>query len=94
MAQDTIRAELQRVAATLGAPAGVAVELETPRDKTHGDVATNLALTLAKPLRQSPRQIACGGARTPEPVALTSEAPNRATRAVPRKEAEEKRPRG
>ena len=58
MAQDTIRAELQRVAATLGAPAGVAVELETPRDKTHGDVATNLALTLAKPLRQSPRQIA------------------------------------
>ena len=46
MAQDTIRAELARVAATLGAPEGVAVELETPRDKTHGDVATNLAMTL------------------------------------------------
>ena len=58
MAQDTIRAELARVAAALGAPAGVAVELETPRDKTHGDVATNLALTLAKPLKQPPRRIA------------------------------------
>jgi arginyl-tRNA synthetase len=58
VSQEAIRAELARVAATLGAPEGVAVELETPRDKSHGDVATNLALSLAKPLKAAPRKIA------------------------------------
>src|SRR5471030_366966 len=58
MAQEAIRAELARVAATLGAPSDVVVELETPREKTHGDVATNLALTLAKTLKAPPRKIA------------------------------------
>ena len=57
MAREEIRAELARVAASLGAPDAV-VELETPREKTHGDLATNLALLLAKPLKASPRQIA------------------------------------
>jgi arginyl-tRNA synthetase len=55
---DVIRSELRRVAAVLGAPPDVSVELETPREKAHGDVATNLAMTLAKPLKQSPRRIA------------------------------------
>jgi arginyl-tRNA synthetase len=32
--------------------------LETPREKNHGDVATNLALVLAKPARLAPRKIA------------------------------------
>jgi arginyl-tRNA synthetase len=58
VASDAIRTELARVATMLGAPAGFVVELETPRDKTHGDVATNVALLLAKPLRQPPRRIA------------------------------------
>jgi arginyl-tRNA synthetase len=58
MAQEEIRAELERVAAQLGAPAAVAVELETPREKAHGDLSTNLAMQLAKPLRASPRAIA------------------------------------
>ncbi len=58
MAQEEIRAELQRVAAQLGAPPSVVVELETPREKGHGDLSTNLAMQLAKPLRASPRQIA------------------------------------
>lgn len=58
MAHEAIRAELARVAQSLGAPEGVPIELETPRDKTHGDVASNLALLLAKPLRQAPRKIA------------------------------------
>jgi arginyl-tRNA synthetase len=58
MAHERIRAELARVAAALGATGNVVVELETPREKSHGDLATNLALTLAKPLRSSPRQIA------------------------------------
>ncbi|MDP3774931.1 MAG: arginine--tRNA ligase, partial [Gemmatimonadales bacterium] len=57
-AQEAIRAELARVAAMLGAPASVVVELETPREKSHGDLATNLAMTLSKPLRAAPRQIA------------------------------------
>src|SRR5205814_10525781 len=35
-----------------------AVELERPRDPSHGDVATNLALTLAKSLKQKPRAVA------------------------------------
>ena len=58
MAQDLIRAELARVAAALGAPAGVPVELETPREKSHGDLATNLALVLAKTLNARPRDVA------------------------------------
>ena len=58
MAQDVIRAELSRVAAALGAPEGFVVELETPRDKAHGDVATNMALALAKALKGPPRKIA------------------------------------
>ncbi|TGG93273.1 arginine--tRNA ligase [Natronospirillum operosum] len=34
------------------------IMLENTRDKAHGDLATNLAMTLAKPCRQAPRQIA------------------------------------
>lgn len=34
------------------------IELEHTRDKSHGDFATNLALTLAKPCRLAPRQVA------------------------------------
>jgi len=58
VAHDAILAELKRVASELGAPADVPIELETPRDKSHGDVASNLALALAKPLRSAPRKIA------------------------------------
>ena len=34
------------------------VEAEAPRDTTHGDVATNAAMVLAKPARMKPRDIA------------------------------------
>lgn len=34
------------------------IQLETPRDPEHGDVATNVAMHLAKPLRNNPRKIA------------------------------------
>lgn len=34
------------------------VQVELTRDKSHGDVASNVAMTLAKPLRQAPRAIA------------------------------------
>jgi len=52
-----LRAALARAAATLGAP-DVEVILERPRDPAHGDVATTLALTLAKVLKAGPRDIA------------------------------------
>jgi arginyl-tRNA synthetase len=39
-------------------PSGFEIQLEVPRVKAHGDFATNVALTLAKPNRCSPRDIA------------------------------------
>jgi arginyl-tRNA synthetase len=54
---DVIRAELARVAAELGVP-DAAFVVERPRDAGHGDLATNLAMSLAKPLRSSPRALA------------------------------------
>ncbi len=56
-AHDEIRAALVRAAERLGAP-GVAVALERPRDPAHGDIATNLALALAKTLKAPPRAVA------------------------------------
>ena len=44
---ERIRAELARVAGALGATETPFV-LEAPRDAGHGDLATNLALLLAK----------------------------------------------
>jgi arginyl-tRNA synthetase len=54
---DRIRTALARVATGLGVPDAEFV-LERPRDADHGDLATNLAMVLAKPLRQNPRQLA------------------------------------
>src|SRR5438034_9107869 len=57
-AADQIRAELIRAARGLGAPEDVDPFLERPRDPSHGDWATNLAMILAKPLKSRPREIA------------------------------------
>jgi len=57
-AVEKIRAELIRAAQSIGAPADVTPLLERPRDESHGDWATNLAMVLAKPLRAKPRDIA------------------------------------
>ena len=38
--------------------ADIAIQLERPKTAQHGDFSTNLAMTLAKPLRQNPRAIA------------------------------------
>jgi len=54
---DPIRAELERVAAALGAD-GLEFVLERPRDAGHGDLATNLAMVLAKRERINPREMA------------------------------------
>ncbi|MFL5610520.1 MAG: arginine--tRNA ligase [Gemmatimonadaceae bacterium] len=57
-AADQIRAELIRAARGLGAPEDIDPLLERPRESSHGDWATNLAMVLAKPLRTRPRDIA------------------------------------
>ncbi len=54
---DAIRAELERVAAGFGAD-GLAFVLERPRDAGHGDLATNLAMLLARRERTNPREMA------------------------------------
>ncbi|HET9708987.1 MAG TPA: arginine--tRNA ligase [Gemmatimonadales bacterium] len=56
-AHDTLRAALAKAAASLGAPT-TDILLERPKDPTHGDVATNLALTLAKTVKAKPRDVA------------------------------------
>lgn len=55
---EQIRAELIRAARGIGAPEDVDPLLERPRESSHGDLATNLAMILAKPLRSKPRDIA------------------------------------
>lgn len=55
---ESLRAELIRVAVSLGAPSDIQPVLERPRDPSHGDWATNLAMTLARPLGKKPRDIA------------------------------------
>ena len=42
------------------APETVEVEFQTPNNPEHGDLATNVAMQLARPLRRAPRQIAEG----------------------------------
>ncbi|MFN0177311.1 MAG: arginine--tRNA ligase [Gemmatimonadales bacterium] len=54
---DALRAELARVASELGG-AEVAFALDRPRDPTHGDFATNLAMLLGKAQRTNPRAVA------------------------------------
>jgi len=56
-AHDTLRSALVQAAAKLGAPVAD-VLLERPKDTAHGDVATNLALALAKTLKAKPRDVA------------------------------------
>ncbi len=55
---EALRAEIARAARTLGAPHDVVPHLERPRDPSFGDWATNVAMTLTKPLAQKPRDIA------------------------------------
>ncbi len=55
---EALRTEVARAARTLGAPDDVAPVLERPRDPAFGDWATNVAMTLAKPLGRKPREIA------------------------------------
>jgi arginyl-tRNA synthetase len=55
---EALRAEIARAARTLGAPHDVVPHLERPRDPAFGDWATNVAMTLTKPLARKPRDVA------------------------------------
>ena len=58
---EAIRTELARVAEKLGRK-GVTFVLERPRDAGHGDLATNLAMVLAKLEKTHPRRMEIGRA--------------------------------
>jgi arginyl-tRNA synthetase len=53
-----LQEELARVLREMGVAEPTEVALERPRNPEHGDWATNVALTLARPLGRAPRQIA------------------------------------
>lgn len=53
---DLFNAALQPIVAGTGLQP--AVTLERPRDPSHGDVACNIAMQLAKPLKKNPRELA------------------------------------
>jgi arginyl-tRNA synthetase len=55
---DRIRAELVHAARDLGADSSVDPIIERPRDPSLGDWTTNLAMTLARPLKKRPAEIA------------------------------------
>lgn len=55
---EALRTEIARAAHSLGAPVDLLPVLERPRDPSHGDWATNVAMTLAKPFGKKPREIA------------------------------------
>jgi arginyl-tRNA synthetase len=58
MSVEKLERELSRVLEAMGVDSGVEIVLERPRNPEHGDFASNLAMTLARPLRRAPRQIA------------------------------------
>ena len=56
-----LREALERLAATGALPPGLdlgRVLVEPPRDPSHGDLATNAAMVLAKEARMNPRALA------------------------------------
>ncbi len=57
-AEDKLRAEVTRAAHAIGAPEGFAPSLARPRDRAHGDWATNAAMALAKQLGRKPQELA------------------------------------
>ena len=57
MSEEAIRQAVQKALAEMGVE-DADVHLEQPKDPSHGDVTTNVALTLAKTLGRSPRAIA------------------------------------
>ncbi|HET8654894.1 MAG TPA: arginine--tRNA ligase [Longimicrobiaceae bacterium] len=58
MPAEQLSEEIARVLRELGVREPVEIAIERPKNTEHGDFATNVALTLARPLKRAPRQIA------------------------------------
>jgi arginyl-tRNA synthetase len=58
MPVEKLRREIGRALGEMGVDDADPILLERPRNPEHGDWATNVAMTLARPLRRAPRQIA------------------------------------
>ncbi len=58
MAVEELRAQLARVAGELAGAVDMPVQLDRPRNPEHGDIASNLAMLLAKRVGQPPRALA------------------------------------
>jgi len=58
MATDTLLRQLEQIAAELGGGERATIQLDRPRDATHGDLSTNLALVLGGRLKKPPRELA------------------------------------
>ncbi|MGH7443972.1 MAG: arginine--tRNA ligase, partial [Longimicrobiales bacterium] len=58
MSLDQLRVQLARIAGELASDTDIGIQLDRPRNPEHGDVASNLALILAKRVGQSPRVLA------------------------------------
>jgi len=56
--KSTCIALLEQALAAVAPDAGITVQLERPKQRSHGDFACNLAMQLAKPLGRPPREIA------------------------------------
>jgi arginyl-tRNA synthetase len=58
MTPETLTGAVERLTKRIGDAAGTAVELERPKDASHGDFATNVALRRARLDRVAPRELA------------------------------------
>src|SRR5262245_1443258 len=55
---DILTEALTHALSAAGLPGAAEISWEVPREERHGDYATNVAMTLARPSRQSPRKVA------------------------------------
>jgi arginyl-tRNA synthetase len=57
--QDYLKSAIRRVLENLGPlPDDLSIDFETPANPSHGDLATNVAMRLARPFKRPPREIA------------------------------------
>ena len=57
--REALTSHIRDAVAAQGAPVdSLVITLERPRQASHGDLATNVAMQLAKPLRTNPRAVA------------------------------------
>ncbi|MFV1980646.1 MAG: arginine--tRNA ligase, partial [Rhodothermia bacterium] len=54
-----LKSAISKIIIDLGpVPDDISIEFETPANPEHGDLATNVAMRLAKPFKKAPRAIA------------------------------------